>query len=101
MIERGLQDIVALRGVTSVLLVEEDGFVVHRTDSEDSNDMLQISTWLEMTRTVDQQAVITLVMERGYVVLKPVARRTLMVSCERNVNLGAVRKVLDELDWAP
>ena len=100
MIERGLQDIGALRGVASVLLVEEDGFVVYRTEPDDSDDTLTISKWLEMTRTVEAQAVITLVMERGYVVLKPVARRTLMVSCERNVNLGAVRKVLDELDWA-
>ena len=100
MIERGLQDIVALRGVASVLLVEEDGFVVYRTEPDGSDDTLTISKWLEMTRTVEAQAVITLVMERGYVVLKPVARRTLMVSCERNVNLGAVRKVLDELDWA-
>ena len=47
MIERGLQDIVALRGVASVLLVEEDGFVVYRTDSEDSDDALHISKWLE------------------------------------------------------
>ena len=100
MIERGLQDVVALRGVASVLLVEEDGFVVYRTDSENRDDPMHISKWLEMTRTVDAQAVITLVMERGYVVLKPVASRTLMVSCERNVNLGAVRKVLDQLDWA-
>ena len=100
MIERGLQDIVALRGVASVLLVEEDGFVVYRTEPDDSDDTLTISKWLEVTRTVEAQATITLVMERGYVVLKPVARRTLMVSCERNVNLGAVRKVLDELDWA-
>ncbi len=100
MIERGLQDIVALRGVASVLLVEEDGFVVYRTEPDDSDDTLTISKWLEMTRTVEAQATITLVMERGYVVLKPVAHRTLMVSCERNVNLGAVRKVLDELDWA-
>lgn len=101
MIERGLQDVIALRGVTSVRLVEEDGFVAYRTDPGEEDAPLHISKWLDMTKTVDAEAIITLVMERGYVVLKPVARRTLMVSCERHVNLGAVRRVLEELDWAP
>ena len=55
--------------------------------------------WLEVASSIQGDGIVTTVMERGYVVLKPIGRRVLMVSCERSVNLGALRKALEELNW--
>ena len=96
MIERGLQNVTALQGVASVHLVEEDGST---TDPDDAHAPHTVSKWLERASSIQGDGIVTTVMERGYVVLKPIGRRVLMVSCERSVNLGALRKALEELNW--
>ena len=99
MIERGLQNVTVLQGVASVHLVEEDGFIAYTNDPDDAHAPHTVSKWLEMASSIQGAGLVTTVMERGYVVLKPIGRRVLMVSCERSVNLGALRKALEELNW--
>ena len=99
MIERGLQNVTVLQGVASVHLVEEDGFIAYTNVPDDAHAPHTVSKWLEVAGSLEGDGIVTTVMERGYVVLKPIGRRVLMVSCERSVNLGALRKALEELNW--
>ena len=50
-------------------------------------------------QTAEEGAMITLVMEHGYLILHPVGTRTLIVKCTRMANLGTVRTAIREVDW--
>jgi predicted regulator of Ras-like GTPase activity (Roadblock/LC7/MglB family) len=99
MIEGVLRGLTDLEGVQVVLLVERDGFVVHAQPSRFEIDSAVIESWNALAQKVPNEALSTVVMESGYLILKPVEKRVLMTVCERSCNLGNVRQALQNLKW--
>tara|TARA_B100000575_G_C22942277_1_gene545364 strand:+ start:234 stop:557 length:324 start_codon:yes stop_codon:yes gene_type:complete len=101
MIEAALGTLRDTEGVNALLLLEKDGFVVFQHGEIDANmQRTEALRWLALSGMVEDGAMTTVVMERGYVLLKPTGERLLIVVCQRTVNLGAVRKRLKEFQWS-
>ncbi len=99
MIEALLRGLTGLDGVRTVLLVERDGFVVHAHPSPHGLEPGVLESWNHLAKQSGNNALVTLVMESGYLILKPVQQRLLMTVCERTCNLGHVRQALETLAW--
>ena len=99
MIEGVLRGLTDLEGVRVVLLVEQDGFVVHAQPAPLGIDSSVIESWNSLAKKASSDALSTVVMEGGYLVLKPIQQRVLMTVCERSCNLGNVRRALQNLEW--
>ena len=99
MIEGVLRGLTDLEGVRVVLLVEQDGFVVHAQPTPLGIDSSVIESWNSLANKAPSDALSTVVMEGGYLVLKPIQQRVLMTVCERSCNLGNVRRALQNLEW--
>ena len=99
MIEGVLRGLTDLEGVRVVLLVEQDGFVVHAQPTPLGLDSSVIESWNSLAKKAPSDALSTVVMEGGYLVLKPIQQRVLMTVCERSCNLGNVRRALQNLEW--
>lgn len=97
MIERLLRPLTELSGVMSVHLVERDGYVVYSSGPPAGSD--EIERWQTLVQSSSSDATTTLVMERGYLILSPVAPRTLAVICDRSTNLGLARSTINKLQW--
>ncbi|MFZ8906347.1 MAG: hypothetical protein ACO2Y2_03205 [Poseidonia sp.] len=97
MIERLLRPLTELSGVMSVHLVERDGFVVYSSGPPAGSD--EIERWQALVQSSTNDATTTLVMEHGYLILSPVAPRTLAVKCDRSTNLGLARSTINEVRW--
>ena len=99
MIEGVLRGLTDIEGVRVVLLVEQDGFVVHAQPTPLGLDSSVIESWNSLAKKAPSDALSTVVMEGGYLVLKPIQQRVLMTVCERSCNLGNVRRALQNLEW--
>ena len=77
MIERVLKELASLDGVQRILLVEMDGFVVHAHPNQDGIEPSTVQAWLALITPSTEQSLITLVMEGGYLMLKPTNQRVL------------------------
>ena len=99
MIERVSKELASLDGVQRILLVEMDGFVVHAHPNQDGIEPSTVQAWLALIAPSTEQSLITLVMEGGYLMLKPTNQRVLVTVCGRAVNLGRVRSALENLEW--
>ena len=101
MIEAALEALMGTEGVDALLLVEKDGFVVFHHGEIDANmQRTEALRWLALAGMAEDGEMTTVVMERGYVLLKPTEKRLLIVLCQRPVNLGTVRKRLKEFQWS-
>ena len=101
MIEAALEALIDTGGVDALMLVEKDGFVVFQHGEIEANmQRTEALRWLALAEMVEDGAMTTVVMERGYVLLKPTEKRLLIVVCQRTVNLGTVRKRLKEFRWS-
>ena len=76
-----LRPLADLPGVVSVHLIDPDGFVVQTNGQPAGTD--EIERWQSLVQTADKEAMTTLVMEQGYLILAPVSLRTLAVKCQR------------------
>jgi len=92
-----LRPLADLPGVVSVHLIDPDGFVVQTNGQPAGTD--EIERWQSLVQTADKEAMTTLVMEQGYLILAPVSLRTLAVKCHRTTNLGAIRRAIKNLEW--
>ena len=99
MIEAVLRGLTDLDGVRAVLLVESDGFVVFSQPSPNGVDSALVESWNALANQAPDEALTTVVMESGYLILKPIEKRVLMTVCERSCNLGNVRRALHNLEW--
>tara|TARA_B100000003_G_scaffold83464_1_gene74800 strand:- start:930 stop:1235 length:306 start_codon:yes stop_codon:yes gene_type:complete len=99
MIEAVLRGLTNLDGVRTVLLVEPDGFVVFAQPSPNGVDSALVESWNALAKQAPDEALTTVVMESGYLILKPIEDRVLMTVCERSCNLGNVRHALQNLEW--
>lgn len=97
MIEALLRPLSDLSGFVSAHLIERDGFVVFSKGPSAGTD--EIERWQALIATSPADAMTTLVMENGYLILSPVALRILVVKCERRCNLGLVRRTMSGLQW--
>ena len=101
MIEAALGALMDTEGVNALLLLEKDGFVVFQNGEIDANmQRTEALRWLALAGMVEDGAMTTVVMERSYVLLKPTEKRLLIVVCQRTVNLGTIRKRLEEFQWS-
>ena len=99
MIEAVLRGLTDLDGVRTVLLVESDGFVVFAQPVPKDIDSVLVESWNALANQTPDGAMTTVVMESGYLILKPIDQRVLMTVCERSCNLGNVRHALQKLEW--
>mgnify|MGYP001208555980 FL=1 len=99
MLEAVLRGLTSLDGVRTVLFVEDDGFVVHAHPMPHGIEASVIETWKALAKQAAPDALTTLVMEEGYLMLKPVETRVLMTVCARACNLGKVRRALESIQW--
>ncbi len=99
MIESVLRGLTGLKGVRTVLFVESDGFVVFARPTPVDVDSALVDSWNALAKQIPDEALTTVVMESGYLILKPVEERVLMTVCERSCNLGNVRHALQNLEW--
>ncbi len=99
MIEAVLRGLTGLVGVRTVLLVERDGFVVYAHPASADIDSAVVESWNALAKQAPDHTLTTVVMESGYLILKPMKDRTLMTVCERSCNLGNVRQALQNLNW--
>ena len=100
MIEAALRALTSVEGVQTVHFHEKDGFVIYAHGKESVEELSMTTTrWQTLIQTAEEKAMITLVMEHGYVILHPVGTRMLVVKCTRIANLGAVRTAIREVKW--
>ena len=100
MIEAALRALTSVEGVQTVHFLEKDGFVIYTHGKEPGEDTsMTMTRWQTLIQTAEEKAMITLVMEHGYVILHPVETRMLVVKCTRMANLGAVRTAIREVNW--
>ena len=99
MIEGILREVASLDGVQRILLVEMDGFVVYAHPHHEQDEPSAVQTWLALLSASPEQSLVTLVMEEGYVMLKATNQRMLVTVCERGINLGRIRRLLENLEW--
>ena len=97
MIERLMRDIAQHSGVESLVVFEGDGFVIHATGTSPHPERSEMKTWGDLLNAQDGTTTVTLVLERGYVMLKRIPLGTVMVRCDRQTNLGSLRKRLEDL----
>lgn len=89
MFERLLRPLTDLRGVRSVTLLEQDGFVIYRSVPDASNDELQRRRWPDLVAENGGQTV-SLVFERGTVVACQTEVGCMVIHSAPDINLGAL-----------
>jgi predicted regulator of Ras-like GTPase activity (Roadblock/LC7/MglB family) len=100
MIEATLRALTSEEEVQTVYFLEKDGFLIYAYGKEPTEDAsMNMTRWQTLMQTAEEGAMITLVMEHGYLILHPVGTRTLIVKCTRMANLGTVRTAIREVDW--
>ena len=100
MIDAALRTLTSVKEVQAVHFLEKDGFVIYAHGKEPVEDpSMAMTRWQTLIQTAEEKAMITLVMEHGYVILHPVGTRMLVVKCTRMANLGAVRTAIREVNW--
>ena len=100
MIEAALRTLTSAEEVKTVHFLEKDGFVIYAHGKELVEDTsMNVTRWQTLIETAEEKAMITLVMEHGYVILHPVGTRMLVVKCNRMANLGAIRTAIREVHW--
>ena len=98
MIEAMLRGLTELKGVRAVVLVEDDGFVVHSYPTPHALEPSTVEAWLHLVSETPKDALTTVVTEGGYVMFTFIERRILITVCERSSNLGKVRSVLGDIN---
>ena len=100
MIGAALRALTSMKGVQTVHFIDRDGFVIYSHGGEANEDSTgNMTRWQTLIQTAEEKAMITLVAEKGYIILNPVERRFLVVKCTRLANLGAVRSTIQDIDW--
>lgn len=100
MIEAALRTLTSTEEVQTVHFLEKDGFVIYAHGEEPVEEAAtNMTRWQTLIETAEEKAMITLVMEHGYVILHPVGTRMLVVKCNRMANLGAIRTAIREVHW--
>lgn len=95
-----MRALTSVEGVQTVHFHEKDGFVIYAHGKESVEEpSMTMTRWQTLIQTAEEKAMITLVMEHGYVILHPVGTRMLVVKCTRIANLGAVRTAIREVKW--
>jgi len=100
MIEATLRALTSAEEVKTVHFLEKDGFLIYAYGNAPTEDAsMNMTRWRTLLQTAEEGAMITLVMEQGYLILHPVGTRMLIVKCTRMANLGTVRTAIREVDW--
>ena len=95
-----MRALTSVEGVQTVHFLEKDGFVIYaHGKGPDEDPSMTMTRWQTLIQTAEEKAMITLVMEHGYLILHPVGARMLVVNCTRMANLGAVRTAVREVNW--
>ena len=95
-----MRALTSVDGVQTVHFLEKDGFVIYaHGKGPDEDPSMTMTRWQTLIQTAEEKAMITLVMEHGYLILHPVGARMLVVNCTRMANLGAVRTAVREVNW--
>ena len=95
-LERMLEGLRELRGVQRIRLFEKDGFVVYDSGANDAA-ATHVQSWRDLVEIAGPDRTITLVQERGYAFLRTVALGTLLVTAQRETNLGAARLAIEHV----
>ena len=100
MIEATLRALTSIEEVQTVHFLEKDGFLIYAYGKEPTEEAsMNMTRWQTLMQTAEEGAMITLVMEQGYLILHPVGTRMLIVKFSRFANLGTVRTTIREIDW--
>jgi len=87
--DRLLRPLAEMRAVRSVTLLDTDGFLIHTTSSDGTNSEAQRLRWSRLCKERGGER-ITMVFERGVVVVGTAPLGVLLVHAAQEVNLGAL-----------
>jgi len=87
--DRLLRPLAEMRSVRSVTLLDTDGFLIHTTSSDATNSEAQRLRWSRLCKERGGER-ITMVFERGVVVVGNAPLGVLLVHAAHEVNLGAL-----------
>lgn len=93
--DRLLQPLADMREVRSVTLLDTDGFLIHTTAVDATNSEPQRLRWSQLCKERGDER-ITMMFERGVVVLGQAPLGVLLVHAAHAVNLGALYTRIDE-----
>lgn len=92
--DRLLRPLAEMRAVRSVTLLDTDGFLIHSTSSDATNSEAQRLRWSRLCKERGGER-ITMVFERGVVVVGTAPLGVLLVHAAHGVNLGALYTLYD------
>lgn len=92
--DRLLQPLADMRAVRSVTLLDTDGFLIHATAVDATNSEPQRLRWSQLCKERGDER-ITMMFERGVVVVSQAPLGVLLVHAAQAVNLGALYTRID------
>lgn len=92
--DRLLQPLADMRAVRSVTLLDADGFLIHATAVDATNSEPQRLRWSQLCKERGDER-ITMMFERGVVVVDQAPLGVLLVHAGQAVNLGALYTRID------
>ncbi len=92
--DRLLQPLAEMRAVRSVTLLDSDGFLIHTTAMDATNSEPQRLRWSKLCKERGDER-ITMMFERGVVVVGQAPLGVLLVHAAHAVNLGALYTCID------
>ena len=91
-----MRPLVTLVDVISLTVFEDDGFVIYQSDNDSDHAPHQLSRWIDLLSTVADTRILTLVLEKGHIMLRKEKGFNVVINLTRQANLGRARQTLED-----